>query len=206
MLTGQSCPGLMQITIAAGKSMGAMAVFRPPDIVLLHISWFFYSLSSLWRSLSHGGCVTALLFRTPHSTIVYFLALWPLLWASALTSMWATFSFFPLPSPLSPSSSSIPSSLFSLHVEARGWCVCLPLYLSTLLFNLKHYLLLCAWMTVLWKKLHPLAPTDPSAVNWLNCHWLWRVWNVTIPESNHLRPFSAFWIAIYGPPLWVTIR
>lgn len=171
------------------NSRDAMAVFGPPAVILLHISWFFCSLSSLRCSLSLGGCDTAVLFRIPYSTIIYF---WLFGHSMGFCSNFHRGYFLFSPSPLSSLSLfPSPSSLLPLLPTCGGQrlmcaflCICQPYYL---LFNIIYY---CDSSL---KEAASPAPTDPSAVNWLNCHWLWRVWNVISPYSNHLRPFSALW-------------
>lgn len=150
--------------------------------VLLHIfptSGSFVPSFSLWCSLSLGGCDTAVLFRTLHSTIAYF---WLFDHSMGFCINFHRGYFLSSPSLfLSPS----PSSLFSLHVETRGCCVCVNL---TYLFNLWHYLLLCVNNNSLQDA---AAPTDPSAINRLKLQRVGRVWDVISSESissGHFQP------------------
>lgn len=78
--------------------------------------------------------VTQLSYLGSHTPLLFIFDSLVTLWVSAVTSIGAIFSFPPLPSlPLPLPIFSPPSSPYMWRPEAD---VCLPLYLSTLLFTL----------------------------------------------------------------------
>lgn len=140
MLTGQSCPGLMQITTAAGSPWGQW-------LCPVHqTSFCFISPGSILSPLCDVPWALAgvpqLSYLGPRTLLLFIFGSLATLWASALTSIGAIFSFLPLPSPLSPSSSSISPPPFSPYMwrpEADVCvflCICQPYYL---IFNIIYY-------------------------------------------------------------------